>query len=367
MRGKSMVLILIALGCGLVASIGISQILDRQGTAPKIETKKIYVAAIDVDIHDRIDAEMIKLEEWPADKVPEDAMSDLEGIKGLAPRQRLFAGEPIRRNKLLDPEKEGSTARRIPKGLRVQAIKVDAASAVANLIEPGDHVDVLVYLRKGGNIAETTTKTILQDVRVFAVNHKTNRVTDEEGNVINARTVSLLLTPEQVERILMASRLGSINLSLRSPEDNEESLTDGVTPGEFLLGNAEDATPDDPEPVQQETQSKSAAVDFQDFLDSITADEPEVEAEPVSKGWEIVMMTPDSVTTFEVQDDAKISKARMVTDTPPVEPQVAADPAPLPTDLQPPTNPVSPGDDASSDDQSDEPDADDDADSDPDA
>ena len=79
MRGKSMILIVIALGCGLVASIGISKILDRQNSGtPESATKKIYVTAKNIDIAEVIDAEMIKLEEWPADRVPEGAVDNID-------------------------------------------------------------------------------------------------------------------------------------------------------------------------------------------------------------------------------------------------------------------------------------------------
>ena len=380
MRGKSMILIMIALGCGLVASIGISQILDRNNK-PKanVATKKIFVAVQDVDINKILDAEMIKLEEWPADKVPEDAITSLEDVKDLAPNQRLFAGEPIRREKLIDPNKGGDDLR-IPKGFRVQAIKVDAASSVANLVRPGHHVDVLVYLRKGGNIAQTTTKTILQDVRVFAVNAQTIRETDEEGNTKNAKTVSLLLQPEQVETILMASRLGTISLSLRRPDDDTETVIGrGVTPERFLIGGADDATPDDEATAKSVEEAagsvKNAALDFQDWLDSVTEEAKDEEvAQVVNSAWTVQMMTPDGITTFEVSDDGAISKAQEVNTSPaPATPAAAVDPD-LPADadqsspdvqLTEPANGGAGG--ASIDDQIDEPDVIDDADLDPDA
>ena len=205
MRGKSMILIVIALGCGLVASIGISQILDgRGGGGPKVETRKIYVAVKDVDINHVLDAETIKLEEWPVEKIPEGAVASLDEVKGLMTNQRLFSGEPIRKEKLVDPMKKGGESARIPAGYRVQAIKVKAEDVAGNLIAPGDHVDVQVYLRKGGNIPDTITKTFLEDVRVFAINQTTSREQDEEGNKINAKTVSLLLKPAQVEEMLLA-------------------------------------------------------------------------------------------------------------------------------------------------------------------
>ena len=77
MRGKSLVLIIIALGCGLVASIGISQIMDKKpvDSSHQMKMGKIYVAIVDVDINEPLNAEMVKLEEWPQDKIPEGAIT----------------------------------------------------------------------------------------------------------------------------------------------------------------------------------------------------------------------------------------------------------------------------------------------------
>lgn len=322
MRGKSMILIVIALGCGLVASIGISQILDRQGGSPATQTKKIYVAVRDVDISEVLDAEMIKLEEWPVEKIPEGAVTSLEEVKGLVPSQRLYAGEPIRQQKLVDPLKAGLGSVRIPKGYRVQAIKVKAEDIAGNLISPGDHVDVQVYLRKGGNISQTTTKTILEDVRVFAVGTKTSRDVDDDGKQIAAKTVSLLVKPPHVQTLLLASRLGQVSLSLRHPED--DSLADtsnGANVGNLISGPAEDQTPDARNASASEVAGKganNAARDFQDFLRGLTKPEDKPAApktpavEEIAKVTTMDVITPNGVTTFELIDDHRISAAREV-------------------------------------------------------
>lgn len=326
MRGKSMILIVIALGCGLVASIGISQILDGRGSGgPKVETRKIYVAVKDVDISHVLDAETIKLEEWPIEKIPEGAVVSLDEVKGLMTNQRLFSGEPIRKEKLVDPMKKGGESARIPAGYRVQAIKVQPQDVVGNLIAPGDHVDVQVYLRKGGNIPDTITKTFLEDVRVFAVNQTTSRDQDEEGNKINAKTISLLLKPAQVEEMLLASRLGQISLSLRRPDDQtmEDTKSQGTRIGSLLRGQAVDGTPESgAKPNVPQAAPAKAAADFTAWLNSVTADNA---AEPAhddsgdqvaSAYWQMQLLTPAGVTNIEVANTDSISVARTVTGDP---------------------------------------------------
>ena len=73
MRMKSLILIFIALGCGLVASIGISQVMNRGGGGGSMEMEQILVALTDIDIGTKLDAQNVKLEDWPKAKIPEGA------------------------------------------------------------------------------------------------------------------------------------------------------------------------------------------------------------------------------------------------------------------------------------------------------
>ena len=103
MRPKSMILIVIAMGCGLVASIAISQVLDQNANQTTVATQKIFVALQDTDLGVALTAEMLKLEEWPSDRVPPGAITTLEEVEGFRSRQRLFQGEAILKAKLIDP------------------------------------------------------------------------------------------------------------------------------------------------------------------------------------------------------------------------------------------------------------------------
>ena len=99
MRPKSMVLILIALGCGLIASIGISQVVERRNDqgAGTLETAEIFVASVDVPIGDSLSAQMVRLEEWPKDKIPNGAIGTFEDLEGRRPKQPLFEDTPEER------------------------------------------------------------------------------------------------------------------------------------------------------------------------------------------------------------------------------------------------------------------------------
>ncbi len=102
MRAKSMALLMLALGCGLVASIGITQVMAKRNAEPAstAETQPIFIAASDIPLGDRLSAEVLKLEAWPKDKVPLGAVSKIEDIDGCRTRAKLYAGEPILEKKL---------------------------------------------------------------------------------------------------------------------------------------------------------------------------------------------------------------------------------------------------------------------------
>ena len=139
-----MVLILIALACGLVASIGISQVVDKRSTEQETaQLAPVYVAAADIAIHERLTAQTVRREEWPIDRIPPGAVAVLEDIEGRKPSQPLYKGEVILGARLVDPNSRVMTSERIPKGYRVVSVKVSMDSAVSGLLSPGDRVDVI--------------------------------------------------------------------------------------------------------------------------------------------------------------------------------------------------------------------------------
>lgn len=246
MRPKSIVLLILALGCGLVASIGINQVLAsrRAASANTGGTTQIFVAVKDIGIGDPVTAELVKLEEWPEDKVPTGAITQLQQLEDRRARVRFFPGEPILEAKLLPKGEEMSSASDVvPKGMRVVAVRVDAQSSGGYLLLPGDRVDVMVHLAANTSISvtETLTRTILQNVKVFAVDDIFNREKDGK-NTIAAKTVSLLVTPKQAELLTLARSIGEIQLAIRNADDNSVTETEGATLHE-LLGTAPPPAP----------------------------------------------------------------------------------------------------------------------------
>ncbi len=224
MRPKSLMLLVLALGCGLVASIGISQVMDRNARQPKsVATTPIYVALHNINLGDPIDASMVSLQEWPKDKVPPGVISQLDQLEGRRPRATIIQGEPILDAKLLAPGQLADPITSIPKGFRLKTISVDAEKSAAGLLSPGDRVDVQLFVKRDerNGIDSAKTKVILQNIRVFAVDQTVQRSRDGGDERTIAKTISLLLTPEQASKLTLAENLGMVSLIPRNPNDEE--------------------------------------------------------------------------------------------------------------------------------------------------
>ncbi len=205
--------------------------MQAQSTSdPGVGTVEIFVTAKTIDIAEKITPDKIRLEQWPADRVPKGASGKLEDLENKFARQRFYEGEPIMPVKLMDDSNGSSQT--IPMGYSVVSMRADAESSVATLVRPGDRVDVVAYFTKSELIPESMAKTVLTGVRVFAVDGRTERDnTDAEEDAKPARSISLLINKKDTPAWTYASELGKIRLTLGNPTDindatNEDEGTD---------------------------------------------------------------------------------------------------------------------------------------------
>ena len=240
MRPKSMVLLVLALGCGLVASIGITQVLAKRrgGSAATGETETIFVAMKEINVGEPLTPQDVRIEQWPKDKIPPGTLTRIEDIEGRRTKGMIIPGEPILEKKLFGKgDKDQGALALIPKGYRVVSVRVDEVSGGGALVQPGDRIDLLLYLARNlsKGIQKTITRTILQDIKVFAVNdeYQLHSGSKSEKKVI-ARTIRLLVTPAQAEVVSLATELGKIRLVLRSPMEDEHVQTTGASPNDLL-------------------------------------------------------------------------------------------------------------------------------------
>jgi pilus assembly protein CpaB len=312
MRMKSLVLIFIALGCGLVASIGISQALNGQKGGAEVEMESILVTLTEIDINSEFSATNVKLEPWPKIKLPEGAIRSLEEVKDKYASQRFVKGEPILVDKIMDTK--NGVAQAVPPGFRVFTVKVDEESVMRGLA-PGDRIDINLYVKRGEEISEPGTYTIMQAVRVFSVGAKISKDVDPKAAESQFRTISLLVTPEQVRHLAGAVQIGKLSFTLRNPnEPIDDTDGSGVTPlPEILKGNAVSSGDLDPGPQPVAMQAPApvapAAPPGNSLVDMFNAagkvfanmKPPEVAAEP-GAGYTMHIYTNSDVKQYQWQD-----------------------------------------------------------------
>ena len=227
MRSKSLYLILAGV-CGVAAAALASQYLSAHANNQPIGVStEIFVAAVAIDVGEEITPQKLQLEKWPADKIPQGASGSLSEVEGKFAKQRFYVGEAMMPVKLMDDNWSA-----VRKGFKAVAMKASEVS-IANLIQPGDRVDVMAYFSKSELIPRSTTKTVLQGVRVYALDGDTQRHSAEDRPK-SLRTIELLINEEDAEAWTYANELGNIRLSLGSNEEYIENEPPSQTGAEFL-------------------------------------------------------------------------------------------------------------------------------------
>jgi pilus assembly protein CpaB len=185
-------------------------------------------------------------------------------------------------------------------------------TAVSGLVNPGDRVDIIGYFRKGQDVPRTGTREILRNVRVFAVNSETEQVTDQEGQVIVAKTVSVLVEHKQVARLMLATELGTLRLALKNPMEELDSTEGNTASVESLFSSrSENADEDEQEGSLggSSSQLASAAGGFAKFMAGLRTNQQQAPAAaatamPLATGpvWQMTIVTPDGGTSFTWND-----------------------------------------------------------------
>jgi len=279
---RSTVLIVVALGCGLVASLGVYQYL--RAASKQDESRAVLVATKEININEPLTEENVRISQWPSRQIPQGSLADLKQVENKFARIRLYEGEPILGAKVMNWD-DASSSLKVPKGFRAVSVKVTMEASVSSLIEPGDHVDVIVVLKRSQE-NPPMAKTILKAVQAFAVNSEMAKSPDKDKTLDEVRTVSLLLSPDQAEKLAMGQDLGMIRLALRSPGDEEVDETRGCTV-ERLLGRGDVAGGDGANPRSEGGRRETPALS-----------ETEAANGSGAGGWSIVIDSPERTEEY---------------------------------------------------------------------
>ena len=221
----------------IAAIAAYSLFIYLKGQEKKLEeavaSEKIVVAAGQIDIGKPIIITQLKTADWPKANIPQGAFLSTEQVVNRVSLQTFVPGEPIIESRLIPKEGPISVLTyKIPEGHRAMTVAVDQVSGVAGFINPGNMVDI-VLTTQSSQTQQPLSKIVLQNVPVLAI---AQAVENREGKAIVVPTVTMDVTPEDAEKLAIASTQGRLQLVLRRFEDKTVVKTMGATVTKVISG-----------------------------------------------------------------------------------------------------------------------------------
>lgn len=206
---------------------------EEKRVSEAVATETVVVAAFEIPVASTINITQIKTVNWPKANMPQGAFSSTGLVTGRVAVQTFMPGDPITEAKLMP--KEGSVSiltYRIPEGHRAMTVGVDQVAGVAGFINPGAIVDVILTVTPPGG-SQSFSRIVLQNVPVLAI---AQTMEQKEGKPVVVPTVTMDVTPEDAEKLAIASTQGRLQLVLRRAGDKEVAKTTGATVTKVLTG-----------------------------------------------------------------------------------------------------------------------------------
>ncbi len=237
----------VAVVCGLLAAV-LSYIYLRrpssEETTPEVVKVSVVQALVDLPTGARLAPTLVTAVSLNETEVPkrailagEDLSKTVEGLVAVVP---IKAGEVLTEDKVRRPTSDLGLAFMVPEGMRAVTVAVDEVAGVGWLAKPGDHVDVLATFEYPEEVV--LTRTILQNVEVLAIG--TQMVVEEEPQPEAAEqpqttekaksvskqrtTATLAVTPQEVQKLILADTKGKLRLALRRAGDESSAALSSV-------------------------------------------------------------------------------------------------------------------------------------------
>ena len=202
-----------------------------------VPTRQVVVANAELSLGSELRRDDLKTVEWPTSAVPEGVFDNPAALVGRGVIASIVRNEPILPGKLASKEAGSGLPPIIPNGKRAMSVRVNEVIGVAGYVLPGTHVDVLATQSPTNRTEDMTSKVVLSNVQVLTAGTRLEQ-DGADGKPMQVTVVTLLVTPEESERLTLASTEGKIQLALRNPLDLESPETAGAKPG-ALMGYAQ--------------------------------------------------------------------------------------------------------------------------------
>ena len=238
MRNKRLIIaVLAALAFGLIAAVSVSRYLANAQQYTR-NLNNVVIAKVDIPVGTRIIQEQLTVAQFPRSVAPEGTYAKIdENLIGRVAVTRIAAREPITESRLAPIGSAAGLSSVIPEGYRAMNVRVDDVVGISGFIMPNTLVDIVVVIDPpdGGNQRERISKIVLQNIKVLANGQNLDKPKNEK-EAERVKTVTLQVTPEQAEKLALASSEGRLQLVMRNSIDQGDEVTPGANKKSLLSG-----------------------------------------------------------------------------------------------------------------------------------
>jgi pilus assembly protein CpaB len=263
MRNRRLILALTgAVLCGLLGVALITRYIANIQAYTR-DLGEVVVAKTEIPLGEKITAEHLTQLPMPNGSVPEGAFRKASEVVGRVAITRIGTRETITVSKLAPEGTEGGLSAVIPQGYRAMTVKVDDVVGVQGFIMPGSFVDVVaIILPPGDQTRGPVSKIVLQSIKVLASGPKID-TPENQRTPSEVRSVTLQVTPQQAEKLVLAANEGKLQLVMRNYSDQDDADTRGANKNSLLIGESVIPQPEPPSEkklVQARPQPKRVSV-----------------------------------------------------------------------------------------------------------
>src|SRR5208337_3076607 len=218
-RNRLLLIGFIALALGAFVSLVVYRNLQSRTNSKTPPGEEVVVAADDLQVGSKIDDRDIRLVRFSSAELPAGCFHQKTKVIGRGVVLPITKGEFVLPNKLAGENAGAGLPSLIPPGMRAVSVRVNDTTSVSGFVLPGTHVDVLLTGNPGGS-AEQQTTTVLEDLAVIATGQKLER--NAAGEPQTTPVITLLVSPDDAQKLTLASNQGKIQLALRNPLDTKQ-------------------------------------------------------------------------------------------------------------------------------------------------
>ena len=220
---------LLLFGAAWASALLLTWLFYAKAAAPQQEAKlPVVVASRDMPVGTLLKKTDVRLVQYPEKGVPKGAASRIDDAINRVLLVPVNTNEPLSHAKLSATTSVEGVSSTIDAGYRAVSVQITDVSGVAGLIQAGSKVDVL--FTRPGSMAEATTSTILQNVKVLSTGRTLQAGQTADPRAPRAPVVTLVLLPADAQKIELAKNQGKISLALRNPLDTAQAAdTDPIT------------------------------------------------------------------------------------------------------------------------------------------